>query len=170
MNQEDLVDAIYQALQHRNLRHRDSGAHRLETPLNPLPGKTLLQRSIHRLHHLTDGFADRFSNRRTDYREQRVGEAVDILLDRQPDDLFHRRHHRLRKLFALQCALLHRPRQNLAYLIGEIFGYLDSVAELVEPFLFRANQQTPQFFKIFALVALGVIHGLAGAEPEAPLF
>ena len=69
VNQEDLFDAIKQAVHHHNFGKRTASAERFDAPLNAAPRKAVLKRFIERLEHSAQSFGDGFADGRTHHGE-----------------------------------------------------------------------------------------------------
>ncbi len=78
MNQENLLDAIQQAVHQHDFGEGLAGAHRFHAPFQAARGKAIVERFVERFEHAAQSFGDGFADRRAHHREQRVGQHVRI--------------------------------------------------------------------------------------------
>ena len=91
MDEKNLLNPINKTAQHDDLGKAAPGAESLETPLQALPGKTLLQRLIEGLQECAQGLGNRSPDYRADDGMERVDKDARPFFDRFADRALDRR-------------------------------------------------------------------------------
>ncbi len=154
VDQKNLLHAIYQAVQKNDFGERLAGADRFQAPANSLRRKAVLHGLIERLEHGANRFRDGLANGGAHYREQSAGENAGIFADRFAQRLFHRGHQRFIqvRVAAVGAAQLDGLRDDGAQILCASDGIVEAVAQGIDFFLFRSEENVAQILEFLALV------------------
>ena len=148
VDQEDLFDAVVEAVQQDHLAVGHAAAPGLETPFQALPGQAHLQRLIEIAQQLADGFGNGATDRRTDGRIQGVGKTLAVALDQQAHHGFHRGGQAFVE-FAASFEALERQRQQFGQPSQAFFRVAGFLVDATKALEILAEKQSLEGFQVF---------------------
>ena len=148
MDEKNLFHPINEAAQHDYLSKAAPSTESLETPLQALPGKTLLKRLIERLQERAQGFGDRSPDDRADDWMERVNENARTFLDRFADRDLDRRLEGASQFFAAIGAEGDRFREDAGDLMRALLLVVEPVVEFAQLLLLGPDEQLAQLIQV----------------------
>ena len=131
MNQKNLFDAEYQAVQQDNLGKRTAGTQGLDAPLQATERQAMLHRLVEGIEERAQRLQNGTPDRRTHDREKRVRQCAGILAHRFAQRRFHRGQQRVAQGFfaAFLTPEVNGFRKDGADVAGAQSGILDTLAQ-----------------------------------------
>jgi hypothetical protein len=161
MDQENLLDAVDQAVQQRDFGIGPADAHGFEPPLQPANRERAFQHLVERFNGRAKYFRDRTPDRRPHHRKKRLDQHVRILAHGFADGAFDRGRERgaQRRIAAMRAAEFDGLGDYRTHIGRALFGIFQAFAKRDDFMLFFAEQERAQFLEGFFVVL-----GRAGAR------